>query len=304
MPKFLMGIAVGLLLVLVSCGSDDEVGSGDPVADAFADQLANEASFPWFQSLDRTDTECFAVTALDTIGEQRQAELRFSPDNIPLLFEANWTDIELDALTRVLDACVDDNAAGTEAYVLSLFGGVDRYSDCLAPEIITALGDQYWLQQFRSGFTPPRVEMNNNEAARLAQEAGDESTPPGFVSDIEPIFEKCDVPGYGDNADDNYAEDACGGEPCEDPPNRGDFRGVVLECSRDPYVDTSFYGGPGEFDDWFPSPDACQAQGRGTLIAVHLQAYPCPQGPRDIKVPATSERITQQAVTDVCANVT
>ena len=296
MEKLLTCVAMALLLPLTACGTDDDATTGDPLADAFADQLTIDAGYGWFQALDRATTSCFATTVLDTIGEQRQAELRFAPDNIPLVFEADWTETELDALTEIFASCVPDTTTGTEAYVSSIFGGQDRYNDCMVPEITTTLGEQYWLGQFREGFSPPRIEMEENDASRRAQEAGEAQAPPGFAADIEPIFETC-IPDYPPG----YAEDACGGEPCEDPPDPGDLRSIVLECSRDPYVDASFYGGPEGFDEWLPGPDACEGQGRGTLIAIHLPAYPCPEGPRDIDMTATGEPITGQAVTDACA---
>ena len=123
-----------LLVVLASCAGNDQATSGDPLADAFVDELARDAGFPWFQALDRDETQCFATTVLDTVGEQRRTELRIAPDNIPLLFHADWSDAELDALTEIFATCVDDTTTGNEAYVLSLFGGQDRYSDCLTSE--------------------------------------------------------------------------------------------------------------------------------------------------------------------------
>lgn len=296
MQKLMTCIAVAVVFVLVSCGGDDEATSGDPLADAFADQLVLDAGYSWFQGLDRAETECFVTTVLDTIGPQRLAELRFAPDNIPDLFEADWTDSEIDALAEIFASCVD-NATGTEVYVLSLFGGQDRYSDCMVPEITSKLGDQFWLEQFRFGFNPPRTEMTRNEAARRAQEAGEEPAQPDFVSDIEALFETC-IPDYPGE----YAEDACGGEPCEDPPDPRNFRSVVLECSRDPFVDASFYASIDELDETLRFRINCEEQGRGTLITVRLAAYPCPQGPRDIELIAAGEPITEQAVTDACTN--
>jgi hypothetical protein len=277
-------------------GSATTESSGGPLADAFADQLGRDAGFPWFQALDRADTECFAATALDTIGEQRQAEVRFAPDNIPLLFEADWTDTEIGALTGIFESCLDDDTKGTEAFLWTIFGPqASRYSDCAVSEITATSGERYWVQQFSASFSPPRVE----EAREADPEAQSARTISDVYPELEPVLEEC-VPGYGDPVD--YAEDACGGEPCEDepdPPDPSGLRRVVLECSRDPYVNASFYAGVDEFlgfDD-----TSCEEQGRGTLIRVRMLAYPCPEGPRDIEITATGEPITEQAVTDACA---
>ena len=277
-------------------------GGGDPFAEAFADQLALDSRNAAFLALDRADTECFAATALGAISDQRLLELGFTLDNIPLLFEADWTDAEIDALTQILDTCVDDTATGTEAYLLSVIPQSGRYVDCVVPEITTTLGERYWLEAFRSRFTPPRIEMILVEAQRQAELAGEESPRlPIWYTDLEPIFETCEVPGLSGSGDDSYAEDACGGDPCEDAPSPGDLRRVVAQCSRDPYVSQDFYAGVDGLGDFLPHlGTTCQSQGRGTLIALQLLAYPCPQGPRDIEIGATGAPITEGTVTDAC----
>jgi len=74
----------------------------------------------------------------------------------------------------------------------------------------------------------------------------------------------------------------------------------VLECFRDPYFDASFYASIDELDETLNFRINCEEHGRGTLISARLLDYPCPQGPRDIELTATDERITGQAVTDAC----
>ena len=295
MGTLLRYVAVVVLVMSTSCGGNDNTSTGDPLVDAFADQLTREAGAGWFTALESADTVCFATNLLDTIGQQRQTELGITADNIPWLFEADWTDAELDLATDIFDPCVDD-VTGTGAFVSSVFGGSDRYQDCMVPEITTRLGDRYWFEQFRATFTPPRIEQVADQAARAAQQAGVEPAPAAVAADIEPVMEAC-VPGYPPE----YAQDACGGEPCEDPPDSADLRRIVLECSRDPYVDVSFYGGSEGLDEWSLGPDACQQFGRGALVGVALSGYPCPDGPRDIELTATGETITEQTIADACA---
>lgn len=306
--RILTLVAIALVMALASCGGgEDKVTSGDPLVDAFASQLALDAGYPWFQAFDQAETECFAATALHTISQQRQTELRFAADNIPLLTEADWTDTEIDALTDILDGCVDDNTTGTEAFVLSAYGGLDRYGNCMVPEITTTLGERYWLEAFRAGFTPPRIDMINAEADLQAQIAGEElgwlPSSAETYQDLQPIFETCAVPGRSESGGPViYAEDACGGEPCEDEPEPTGFGALALECSRDPYVYAGGYFGTTRFRDWIPSPSACEEQRLGTLISVMLLAYPCPQGPREMQIRTTGEPITEAMVTDACGS--
>jgi hypothetical protein len=291
---------VAVALTLAACGDDADEGSSptstslSPLADAFADQLALDAGDYWFRALDRADTECFASAALDSISAQRQSELRMATDHIPLLFQSDWTDGEIDALTDIFDACVSDDTTGTEAFVFSLLGPqASRYSDCLVTEVTETLGDRYWVDQFRGRFTPPRVETAISDERWQAELAGEAPPPPASFAEVEPALEEC-IPGYGDPVD--YPDDACGDGPCEDPPDPEDFRRVVLECSRDPFVDASFYEGPEQIriDD-----GSCQEQG-GTLLAVRLIAYPCPEGPTDFELAAAGGPITGATITDAC----
>lgn len=312
--RLLTLLTTALVLAVAACGGGDETddssstgsASLSSLAEVFADQLDLDSQEPGaFMALDRADTECFAAAALDTIGDQRQTELGFTLDNIPLLFETDWTDAEIDALTQILGTCVDDAATGTEAYMLSLIPQSSRYNDCIVPEIITTLGERYWLEAFRARFSPPRIEMIAYETERQAHLAGEEPPPPpAWFTDLEPVFETCDVPGYGDNAEAEDGEDACGGEPCEDPPHPDDFRGVALQCSRDPYVNRSYYAQePERFGEWPPDLEsACEELGSGTLVAIQLLAYPCPEGPRDVELMFTGERITEATVADACAS--
>jgi hypothetical protein len=290
MQKYLVwaAVTVTLLAFSASCGGDDEFSSGDPLVDAFAAQLALDSQSGAFLALDRADTACFAASAFDAIGDQRQTELGFTLDNIPLLYQADWTDTEIDALTEALDTCVDDPATGTEAFIAPALPRSGDYNDCVVAGITTAFGDRYWLEQFPSFFTPPRIEMI----------AEDVSGPPPWVTALEPIFETC-VPGYGEPPN---TEDACGGQPCEDEPDPGDLRTVVLECSRDPYFDTSFYAGVDDLYETLRFTLNCEGHGLGTLISARLLAFPCLQGLRDIEMSVTGETITEQALTDACAN--
>ncbi len=294
-------MTAAVVVTLSACGGNDDSNTSSramsPLADAFADQLDIDAGYGWFTTLDRAEVECFAATVTETIAEQRLTELRFAADNIPLLFEADWTDTEIDTLTDIYDTCVDDTT-GTEALVASLFGGVGRNSDCMVAEINDTLGERYWVDPFQARFTPPRIEIANDEARQQADLAGEEPPPPSSFTDLEPILAAC-IPGYGDPVE--YEDDACGGEPCEDPPDPLDDVRVVLECSRDPYVDASFNAPGREREELLPFAINCEDQGRGTLISVLLPAYPCPDGPRDVEITTTGEPITETTITDACA---
>jgi hypothetical protein len=141
--------------------------------------------------------------------------------------------------------------------------------------------------------------MIRNAAGRQAQETGEEPALEGSAADIDALFVTC-IPAYPGE----FATDACGGEPCEDAPDPGEFHSIVLECSRDPYFDASFYASIDELDMTLDFIFNCEEQGRGQLISARLEGYPCAQGPRDLEVPATTGSITRQDIVDACTGAT
>lgn len=287
----------------------DAAASNDPLAQAFAEQLIvdDRGYGGGFSALDRSDVDCFAGGMLDSIDQPRRAELTLTLDNIPLLFQADWSDQEIETLTEVLDRCVgDDTATGTEAF--ATFGFPSRTSDCLVPEIIERLGERYYLERFSAMFTPPRIEARDTDALLQAERAGQPGPSPQgfetFLTDMEPIFEACGVPiGPSEyDADEADAVPACDG-PCAEEENAAamnDLQIVVLVCSRDPYVPQFVMKQLAGNVNAGVDDASCSDRGRGTLVAVQRE-FACPQGPRQIRVPVTDELVTEQAVTAACA---
>ncbi len=307
-----ISVLVGTLLV--GCGSDAamvsqaSVGATQPAESStsepavseltndFADQLIIDHT-GWFQTLGRSATDCFALGALSQLEDTRLEQLGFTSGDLPLLFEADWTNAEIGYFVDVLDRCVGANTSlAAEAFLASLNPQFGHEATCLVPKVVSTFGADHHLEWFRSSFNPPRVEARNGDETGRKMMA--------LFTELEPLLEECGF-ATGPPGDADSAESACGDDACEDSPEdlALESASLVLACSRDPYHPADIYieshegtgGEPvtsilGELDD--------RCEGRGHLVSVVFLDYPCPTVPVDVTLTAAELSLT--ALDEAC----
>jgi hypothetical protein len=185
---FLSALTVCLSLVVVACGGDGSVGgngTGDSLADAFAEQLIGNGEL----RLDDGQVDCFAGQVISTVTEGRLGALGFTIDTIPSLYETDWTDEEIDLLVNSLDACVGGDPDSVKVILIgpTLARAQPNVADCYAAEVAAAAGEDFYLDVFRLGFTPPSVE--DEEALRQVVEPALAVCQPNAPTPLPPIAE-------------------------------------------------------------------------------------------------------------------
>jgi len=169
---------VALSAVLLACGDNGGSGSidtGDPVADAFAEQLVVHGEFG-YMSGDRIG--CFAAHVITGMSQGRLDALGFTAADMadlwsetkPLWTQVEWNDAEVDLLVDSIEVCVGDDPSSINAVLLGeVAHHQPDFAACFTEEATSIAGEGFYLDAFRSRIVTPWAE--NDEALMTVVEA-------------------------------------------------------------------------------------------------------------------------------------